>query len=119
MQPDSPESWWRMFQQGMLDGDVNAVLRLYEPGAAFAGPDGGVRNGHEEIREAIGMMASARADFRVTIEKTIHAGDLILMHSAWTLTRPRVMSGHALEVLRQQADGRWLLVIGEPEAFPV
>jgi len=42
------------------------------------------------------------------------ARDLALLHTEVRITGPRVSSGYALEVLRRQPDGRWLLAIGDP-----
>jgi uncharacterized protein (TIGR02246 family) len=114
MAPQSPEEWWPLFPEAMREGDTEAVLRLYEPDAAFANPAGRVRIGHADLREEFALSAAARSDFRVTVTKIIQTGDLALLHSEWSVTRPRAASGHALEVLRRQADGRWLLSIGDP-----
>jgi ketosteroid isomerase-like protein len=113
MAPQSPEEWWPLFQEAMREGDVDAALRLYEPDAAFANPAGQVRVGHAALREEFAPSA-ARSDFQVTVTKIIQTGDLALLHSEWSVTRPRAASGHALEVLRRQPDGRWLLAIGDP-----
>jgi uncharacterized protein (TIGR02246 family) len=112
--PRPPEAWWPLFQQAMRAGDVAAALRLYEPDAAFASTDGQVRLGRADLRDELGPMAEAKADFRVTVRKIIQAGDLALLQSEWSIERPEPRSGYALEVLRRQEDGRWLLAIGDP-----
>ena len=114
MEPRSPEEWWPIFQQAMRAGDVEAVLRLYEPKAVFANAAGQVRSGHAALREEFGPLADTKADFEARINKIVRSGDLALLHSEWSITRPEARSGYALEVLRRQADGRWLLVIGDP-----
>jgi uncharacterized protein (TIGR02246 family) len=114
MEPGSPEEWWPLFQQAMRAGDVEAALRLYEPDAAFASADGQTRHGRAALRDELGPMAEARADFRVTVRKIVQAGDLALIQTEWSVDRPAARSGYALEVLRRQADGRWLLAIGDP-----
>jgi uncharacterized protein (TIGR02246 family) len=115
MGPQSPAEWWPHFQQALLDGDLEAVLALYEPNAVFASPAGPLRHGHAELRQEFAPLAAAKADFTVEVLKFVATDDLALLHSAWRITRPRATSGVALEVLRRQPDGRWLLAIGEPE----
>ncbi len=110
----SPEDWWPLFQRAMHDGDLDAVLRLYEPGAVFATATGEILTGHAELRTVLGPLATAKADFQFTIRKIIQTGDLALIHSDVRTTRPQATSGYALEVLRRQSDGRWLLAIGDP-----
>jgi ketosteroid isomerase-like protein len=114
MEPRTPENWWPLFQAAMAAGDVEAVLRLYEPGAVFAGADRHLLTGHAELRHVMEPLANARADFQYTVVKIIQTGDLALVHSETRLTRPRPSVGYALEVLRRQPDGRWLLAIGDP-----
>jgi ketosteroid isomerase-like protein len=111
MDPRSADTWWPFFQQAPREGDLDAVLRLYEPGAAVANPS---RHGHAERRHELEPLVDARADFQVSNPTTIASADLALIHTAYRLTRPLARSGHALEVLRRQVDGGWLLAIGDP-----
>ena len=110
----SPETWGDAFQQAMRQGDVDAVLSLYEPNASFSSPAGEVRGGHAALREAFAPQAAARAEFNFRIKHVVQSGELALVHTEWRTTRPQEASGYALEVLRRQPDGRWLLVIGDP-----
>jgi uncharacterized protein (TIGR02246 family) len=117
MGPQSPTEWWPHFQRALLDGDMEAVLALYERDAVFASPAGPLRHGHDELRPEFAPLVAAKADFTVEVRKIIASDDIALLHSAWRITRPQPMSGIALEVLRRQPDGRWLLAIGEPEGL--
>jgi len=114
MEPMSPEDWWPLFQRAMRAGDLDAVLRLYEPGAVFANATGEILAGHAELSAVLGPLADARADFRFSIRKIIQNGDLALVHSDVRTTRSQATPGYALEVLRRQSDGSWLLAIGDP-----
>jgi uncharacterized protein (TIGR02246 family) len=110
----SPQEWWPLFQQAMRAGDAEALLRLYEPEAVIADAGGQMRSGHTGIREQLRPLVEAKANFDFTIKKIIQAGSLALLHTEVRITGPRVSSGYALEVLRRQPDGRWLLVLGDP-----
>lgn len=114
MEPKSPEEWWPCFQRAMRSGDVEAVLRLYEPDASFVSPGGQVLSGHASLREEFRPLVEAKPDFVVTIRKIIRSGDLAMIHSEPRITPQQARSGYALEVLRRQTDGRWLLAIGDP-----
>jgi ketosteroid isomerase-like protein len=98
----------------MRGGNLDAVLRLYEQGAVFANARGEILAGHAGLRTVLGPLADARADFKFSIRKIIQNGDLALVHSEVRTTRPQATSGYALEVLRRQSDGSWLLAIGDP-----
>jgi len=114
MDPRTPEDWWPLFQAAMRAGDVEAVLRLYEPEAVFASPGDHLLTGHAELRKVLEPLAQARADFHYTVVKIIQTGVLALVHTETRMTRPQPTSGYALEVLRRQPDGHWLLAIGDP-----
>jgi len=77
----------------MLDRDLDAMLARYAPDAVFASP---------------------AADFVAGVRMTVASDDLAMLYSPWRIGRPRVASGFAVDVLRRQPDGRWLLAIGEP-----
>src|SRR3954447_20900729 len=110
----NPEEWWQSFQRAMRDGDLKAVLRLYEQGAAFADATGQTLIGHTDLRRVLAPLANAKTDFQYTIAKIIQAEDLALVHAEVRTTRAESRPGYALEVLRRQPDGRWLLAIGDP-----
>lgn len=114
MEPMSPEAWWPCFQRAMRAGDGEAVLRLYEPGAAFAGPAGQTLLGHAELRRVLAPLAEAKTDFQYTIVKIVQAEDLALVHAEVGAPPAVPTPGYALEVLRRQADGCWLLALGDP-----
>lgn len=111
MEPMHPEAWWPCFQRAMRAGDLEAVLRLYEPEAAFAAATGQTLIGHAELRTVLAPLTAANTDFHYTIVKIIQAEDLALVHAE---VRTPQGPGYALEVLRRQPDGRWLLAIGDP-----
>lgn len=114
MGPMYPEAWWPSMQRAMREGDLEAVLRLYEPGAAFADATGQTLIGHADLRRVLAPLANAKTDFQFAIAKIVQAEDLALVHAKVRTTRAASKPGHALEVLRRQPDGRWLLAIGDP-----
>jgi uncharacterized protein (TIGR02246 family) len=98
----------------MRDGDAEALLRLYEPEAVIADADGQIQSGHAGVRKLTRPLVEAKANFDFTVKKIIQSGDLALLHTEVRITGPRMSSGYALEVLRRQPDGRWLLALGDP-----
>ena len=98
----------------MAEGDLDAVLRVYDPDAVFLNEAGEPRSGLGALRTELAPLAAARADFQFTILQMVQAGDIALMHTRWSVSRPRRMSMHAIEVARRQADGSWRWLIGDP-----
>ncbi len=114
MPAQNPEDLGRLFCEAMQAGDLDAVLALYEPGAAMPDQQGQVRTGHDAIRNDMAPFAAMKPDMKVETDKVIVAGDLSLAHSRWSMTKPAPMSGRAVEVARRQPDGTWLYVIDDP-----
>jgi uncharacterized protein (TIGR02246 family) len=110
----SPEEWGPLFQQAMRAGDVEQVLDLYEPEAAFSNRAGQVCVGHAELRQELAPVAAVKTDFTFDLKQIVQTGAIALLHNQYRVTSPQAASGYAIEVLRQQPDGRWLLAIGDP-----
>lgn len=102
--------------QGCADrartGDVDQWMTLFEPGAAFATPEGEVKSG-DGLRQFVASLAAMRPEFEMNVLKVIVAGDIALMHNRWSIPA-QGMSGYGIEVARRQPDGSWRLVIDDP-----
>jgi uncharacterized protein (TIGR02246 family) len=121
MLPYSPQELSDHFEQAFNAHDLEAVLALYEPTASFvAPPDGRVATGHAALREVLHGFLVSRPQMRVAVKKVVHADNIALMISEWSLTgtdpdgKAIQMGGRASDVLRQQADGTWRVVIDNP-----
>jgi ketosteroid isomerase-like protein len=61
-----------------------------------------------------------KGTFQMTPGKVVRANDIAILFSDWTLaaTAPDgssiQLSGQTMDVVRRQADGRWLIVIDSP-----
>ena len=115
MSAQSPEEICSFFQRYMAAGDLDSVLSLYEREAVFLNASGEMRRGEQELRRELAPMAEAQTQFDFKIRQIIHAGDIALMHTDWTITSGQeLMSVFAIEVARRQADGSWRWLIGDP-----
>jgi ketosteroid isomerase-like protein len=98
----------------MAEGNIEALLSLYDPDAVFLNQSGEVKQGRQGLRGEVGPLASAKATFDFRIKQIIQSGDIALMHTLWTLSSPQAMSVYAIEVARRQPDGTWCWLIGDP-----
>lgn len=116
----SPEEMDGEWSEAFNAGDGEAVLALYEPGAAFVLPTGDVIEGVDNIAQALGgfFAMKPRIDLRTT--KVLRSGDTAIVYSTWTATGTAAdgttleMSGDSTVALRQSAEGTWRFVIDDP-----
>lgn len=107
----TPEDLTRLFVERSNAGDADGIAELYEPDAVMAFPPGEVTVGRDAIAELWRSVLADRPHF--TPEPplpTLICGDLAL-----TSTPPSDGAGARAQVVRRQADGRWLRVLDQPE----
>lgn len=114
MPANNPEEICRLFQQHMATGDLEAVLTLYDPDAAFVNRAGEVIKGQEGLRRELSPLAALKACFEFTIKQVVQTDNITLMHPQWTVSGPQPLEVYAIEVARRQQDGTWRWLIGDP-----
>src|SRR5437016_14646492 len=103
-------------------GDLEALLSLYEPAAAFVIKPGRVTEGPAELRAAIQHFVARGGRLSVRPQSFIRADELVLVHGTFTLSghggdgTPFERTSRFADVLRRQPDGRWLIAIDNPFA---
>jgi len=114
MTAKSPEDICRLFQQYIAEGDLDAVLSVYDPEAVFLKQYGEVTRGRQELRQQLAAQAAMKTRFDFTIKQVVQAGDIALMHTQWQVSKPQPMTVYAIEVARRQPDRTWRWLIGDP-----
>ena len=117
----TPEELHRLIAAAVSDGDIDAYLSLYEPGAALAKRGGGVAVGADEIRAEIAPFLALRGTLTVRTTNVVRGGDVALLHSRGSFTgvgpdgsQVEVPEHDAAEVARRQPDGAWLFLVNNP-----
>jgi ketosteroid isomerase-like protein len=110
----SPEEICSLFQQYMAEGDIEAVLSLYDPEAVFLNQSREITKGRHGLRQELAPLVAMRARFNFIIKQVIQTGAIALMHTEWTVSGPQPMKVYAIEVARRQQDGTWRWLIGDP-----
>lgn len=114
MAAKSPEEICQLFQQAMADGDLDAVLAVYDEEAVFLNASGEVTTDRESLLQELAPVVAMKARFEYDIKQVVRAGDTALMHTAWTVSGPEPTKQYAIEVARRQRDGTWRWLIGDP-----
>ncbi len=115
--PDEMDAEW---QEAFNTGNGEALLALYEPGAAFVMPTGEVLEGVEAIGQALGGFFALKPQVDLRTEKVLRSGEVALVYSSWTVTGTAPdgaaveMAGSSVVILREQPDGTWRYAVDDP-----
>jgi uncharacterized protein (TIGR02246 family) len=113
--PREPEEWPVLFERHLDAGDLDAITALYEPGASFVPKAGDTITGRDGIRLALSELIESKARLRGKVVKSVVSGDVAVLYTDWHGTVAGTeQHSRAIEVLRRQPDGAWLLVVGDP-----
>lgn len=110
----TPAEICTIFQRGMAEGDLDAVLGIYDQHAVFVGPTTAVTSGRAELERSLAAQVAERRRFEFTIKSVTEADGIALMHTEWRVSGDPPMTVYAMEVARRQADGTWKWLIGDP-----
>lgn len=112
MGASSPEMASRLLERFLGQGDIDAVLDLYEDDAVFADLAGAVK-GSADIAAAHRDFLASGFTLELNDSVTLQSGDIALVHWSWTVRRGdgSPIEGTSVEVLRRQTDGSWKFLI--------
>ena len=120
MATETPEQVLKSIVDGINAGDLDALMPLYEPGAAFATQPGSLSHGLSGIRDSLAGFISMKGTLDLKVTRVLEASDLALVVGVWSFTgtgpdgKAVKLTGHNADVLRRQADGSWRFVIDNP-----
>ena len=123
MRAHKPEELDMLFAQAVNAGDIQAVLKLYEPAAALTPQPGQVVAGTKAVREALSGFLATKPRLTLEARTLAEAGGIALTTSKWVLEgtgpdgKPMKTEGQSAEVTRRQPDGTWLFVIDNPHGL--
>ncbi len=120
MSMGTPEQVLKSIVDGINAGNVDALMRLYEPEAVFATQPGSLNRGLPGVREALAGFIAMKGTLDLKVTRVLEASDLALVATVWSFTgtgpdgKPVKLAAKSADVLRRQADGSWRLVIDNP-----
>ena len=112
----SPEHAVELMDRAFNDGDIDAVLELYEDFAVVVTEPGKTARGTAELRRFFKEVMASGASARQIKTHVIEADGLALFLSRWTLTSGTGDGGVsrqfvATTVFREQPTGGWKAII--------
>jgi ketosteroid isomerase-like protein len=115
-----PEDIYPALVEGYNSGDLEAVVSLYDPKAAFVIKPGRVTQSPAELHSALKHLVALSGRLTVNPRTFIRSDDLVLVLGTFTLCgrrgdgTPFERTSRFADVLRRQPDGRWLLAVDNP-----
>ncbi|HTI35362.1 MAG TPA: nuclear transport factor 2 family protein [Miltoncostaea sp.] len=116
----TPEDVLAAIVHGINAGDLDALLELYEPGAAFAAQPGALAHGPAAVRECLAGFVALDGELDLRVTRVLEVDDLALVAGTWSFAgtgpdgEPVRLSADNADVLRRQPDGTWRFVIDNP-----
>ena len=120
--PDNmtPEEVLNSVREGINAGNLDSLMKLYEPLACFASQPGKLAETPEGIRESLRNFIDMKGKLNLSVKRVLKANNLALVITEWSFSgtgpdgKPVHMSAESADVLRQQPDGTWRFVIDNP-----
>ena len=117
----TPEEVLNSIVEGINAGDLDSLMKLYEPLAGFASQPGELAKSPDGIRESLRGFIDMNGTLDLKVKRILKASDLALVTSEWSFSgtgsdgkQVDITDKKSADVLRQQPDGSWRFVIDNP-----
>ena len=120
MSTATPERVLESIVEGINTGNIESLVPLYEPVAAFATQPGSLAHGAAGVREALSGFISMNGKLDLEVTRVLEVDDLALVIGVWSFDgtgpagEPVRLEAQNADVLRRQSDGTWRFVIDNP-----
>jgi ketosteroid isomerase-like protein len=101
-------------------GDISSLISLYETEACFVSQEGEVVKGIENVRQRLQSFINMNGRIESKVIGVVQTNDIALVNTEWSFNgsgpdgKSVTITGKATDVLRQQSDGTWRILIDNP-----
>jgi ketosteroid isomerase-like protein len=116
----TPKEFLKSYVERFNAKNVSSLVDMYETDACFQVQPGQVVRGLENIRQSLRGFININGNLHSNVKDIIQASNLALVNTEWLFSgtgpdgKPLNIGGKATDVLRQQSDGTWRIVIDNP-----
>ncbi|MGH2585130.1 MAG: YybH family protein [Dehalococcoidia bacterium] len=116
----TPADTIKLFNDRLNTGDLDGLVALYEPDAAFVPQSGQVVAGTAALRDTLAAFLALKPAITGETLQEVQANEVALVTNRWELRgagpdgQPVSMAGVSADILRRQPDGSWRILIDSP-----
>jgi ketosteroid isomerase-like protein len=111
----TPKEFLKSYVEKFNAKNVSSLIDMYETDACFQVQPGQVVKGLENIRQSLQGFIDLKGNLQSNVKGVIQASNLALVNTEWLFSGTAInIGGKAIDVLRQQSDGTWRIVIDNP-----
>ena len=116
----TPKEFLKSYVEKFNAKNVSSLIDMYETDACFQVQPGQDVKGLENIRQSLRGFIDRNGNLQSNVKGVIQASNLVLVNTEWLFSgtepdgKPFNVGGKATDVLRQQSDGTWRIVIDNP-----
>ena len=116
----TPEQFLKLYVDQFNKGNLSSILTLYESDACFASQPGQIVKGEESIRNCLQFFIDIKGKLESNVKRVFRSSDIALVVTEWSFNgigpdgKAVQLTGKATDVLRQQSDGTWHILIDNP-----
>ena len=116
----TPKEFLISYVKKFNSGDISSLISLYETEACFVSQEGEVVKGIENVRQRLQSFINMSGRIESKVIGVVQTNDIALVNTEWSFNgsgpdgKAVTITGKATDVLRQQSDGTWRILIDNP-----
>ena len=111
--PTRPQDAHAALAAAFNTGDISTVMKIYDNTGVIVPEPGKHVSGKEQFEEAVRAILSIKGKMEIRTVYCIQTGNVAVGRSEWNITDGDEVkvSAKGIEVMKQQPDGTWKIVI--------
>ena len=116
----TPKEFLISYVEKFNAGDISSMINMYEIDACFVSQEGKIIKGMENVRQTLQSFINMNGRIESKVIGVVQTNDIALVNTEWSFNgsgpdgKAVTITGKATDVLRQQSDGTWRILIDNP-----
>ena len=116
----TPKEFLISYVEKVNSEDIGSMINMYEIDACFVSQQGKIIKGTENIRQTLQSFINMNGRIESKVIGVVQTNDIALVNTEWSFNgsgpdgKAVTITGKATDVLRQQSDGTWRILIDNP-----